>query len=58
MKRLAEQLGLVLLICLGVRIGAKLISDGVLSTLAGVVVVVAVVAWLSGRVGGGRGGYR
>ncbi len=56
MKRLLESLGLVLLVCLGVRIGAVLVEP-VLPMLGSLVVVVAIGLWLFGRSGRG-GGYR
>jgi hypothetical protein len=55
-KRMAETLGLVLLVCIGVRIGAELIEP-VLPLLGGGVVAIVVGMWLVGRNGPG-GGYR
>jgi hypothetical protein len=56
MKKLAENLALVLLICLGVRVGAALVEP-VLPLLGGIVVIVALLLWLFGHNGPG-GGYR
>jgi len=56
MKKLVENLGLVLLVCLGVRIGAALIEP-VLPTLGGLVVAGVLAVWWFGRSGRG-GGYR
>ena len=55
MRKLVENLGLVLLICLGVRIGAALIQP-VLPLLGGLVVLGLLGMWLLG--GGRGGGYR
>lgn len=52
MRALVEKLGLILLICLGVRIGAALIEP--VLPLLGVLFVAAVLGvWLFGRSGGG-----
>lgn len=52
MRRLVEQLGLILLLCLGVRIGALLIEP--VLPLLGTLFVAAVLAlWLLGKTGGG-----
>lgn len=56
MRKLVENLGLVLLICLGVRIGAALIEP-VLPLLGGLVVLAVLAMWMLGRNGPG-GGYR
>ncbi|MDZ7733884.1 MAG: hypothetical protein U5R31_13210 [Acidimicrobiia bacterium] len=56
MRKLVEGLGLVLLVCLGVRIGAMIIEP-VLPMLGSLVVVGALGLWLMGRRGAG-GGYR
>lgn len=55
MRKLVENLGLVLLICLGVRIGAVLIEP-VLPVLGGLVVLGLLGMLLLG--GGRGGGYR
>jgi hypothetical protein len=55
-RRLVESLGLVLLVCLGVRIGAALVEP-VLPLLGGLAVVAVTGLWLLGRHGPG-GGYR
>jgi len=57
MKRLLHSLGLILLVCVGVRVGAMLIEP-VLPMLGGLVVIVAVAVWLFSRNGSGGGGYR
>lgn len=56
MRKLAENLGLVLLICLGVRIGAALIEP-VLPLLGGLTILAVLAMWLVGRNGPG-GRYR
>lgn len=56
MKKLTEAVGVVLLVCVGVRIGAALIQP-VVPLLGGVLAVAIVAWWLFGRHGPGRG-YR
>lgn len=56
MRRLAEQLGIILLICVGLRVGAALIEP-VLPVLGGILVAAVLAVWLLGRNGPG-GGYR
>lgn len=56
MKKLIEAAGVVLLVCVGVRVGAALIQP-VVPLLGGVLAVAIVAWWLFGRQGPGRG-YR
>lgn len=56
MRKLVENLGWLLLICVGVRIGAALVEP-VLPLLVGLVVAGVLGQWLFGR-GGTGGGYR
>lgn len=56
MKKLIEAVGVVLLVCVGVRVGAALIQP-VVPLLAGVLALAIVGWWLFGRHGPGRG-YR
>ena len=56
MKKLIEAVGVVLLVCVGVRVGAELIQP-VVPLLGGVLAVAIVAWWLFGRHGPGRG-YR
>jgi len=55
-KKLIEAVGVVVLVCVGVRIGAALIQP-VVPLLGGVLAVVIGAWWLFGRHGPGRG-YR
>jgi len=55
-KKLLEGIGVVLLVCVGVRVGAALIQP-VVPLLGGVIAVAIVSWWLFGRHGPGRG-YR
>jgi uncharacterized protein (DUF697 family) len=55
-KKLVEAVGVVLLVCVGVRVGAALIQP-VVPLLGGVLAVAIVAWWLFGRHGPGRG-YR
>jgi hypothetical protein len=55
-KKLVEAIGVVLLVCVGVRVGAALIQP-VVPWLGGVLAVAIVAWWLFGRHGPGRG-YR
>lgn len=54
MRKLIEAIGVVLLVCIGVRIGATLLQP-VLPLLGGVVAVAIIAWWLFGRHGSGRG---
>lgn len=56
MRKLVDSLGTLLLVCIGVRIGAWLVEP-VLPMLGGLVVVAVIALWLFGRRGPG-GGYR
>ncbi|SHE78918.1 hypothetical protein SAMN02745225_01626 [Ferrithrix thermotolerans DSM 19514] len=56
MKKLIEAVGVVLLVCVGVRVGAALIQP-VVPLLGGVVAVAIIAWWLFGRHRPGRG-YR
>lgn len=55
-KTLVENLGLILLLCIGLRFGAELIEP-VLPLLGGLFVACVIGLWLLGR-GGFGGGYR
>jgi len=55
-KKLVEAVGVVLLVCVGVRVGAALIQP-VVPLLGGVLAVAIIAWWLFGRHGPGRG-YR
>jgi hypothetical protein len=55
-KKLIEAVGVVLLVCVGVRVGAALIQP-VVPLLGGVLAVAIIAWWLFGRHGPGRG-YR
>jgi len=53
-KKLVEAVGVVLLVCVGVRVGAALIQP-VVPLLGGVLAVAIIAWWLFGRHGPGRG---
>ena len=56
MNKLLQSLGLVLLVCVGVRVGASLIEP-VLPLLGGLTILIGLAVWLFGR-HGPTGGYR